>query len=103
MKYVLANGKLHLFNRSLFDKSMKFYIVVVHDLTNDISHVVKLNRSKIFFWGGGIVKIMCKNREKWENICSICISVFVDKYWSKTFCTVVVHILNKDITYDTKR
>ena len=31
-------------NRQLSDKSMKFYIVVVHDLTNDISYNAKLNR-----------------------------------------------------------
>ena len=36
---------------SLFDKSMKFDIVVVHDLTNDISYDAMLNRSKIcFLW-----------------------------------------------------
>ena len=31
-------------NRQPFDKSMKFCIVVVHDLTNDISYNAKLNR-----------------------------------------------------------
>ena len=31
-------------NRQLSDKSMKFCIVVVHDLTNDISYNAKLNR-----------------------------------------------------------
>ena len=30
--------------RPLCDKSMKFCIVVVHDLTNDISYNAKLNR-----------------------------------------------------------
>ena len=30
--------------RPHFDKSMKFCIVVVHDLTNDISYNAKLNR-----------------------------------------------------------
>ena len=50
---------------------MKFCIVVVHGLTIDISYDVKLNRSKILFFGGKIVKILCKNREKLENICSI--------------------------------
>ena len=31
-------------NHQLSDKSMKFSIVVVHDLTNDISYNAKLNR-----------------------------------------------------------
>ena len=31
-------------NSQLSDKSMKFCIVVVHDLTNDISYNAKLNR-----------------------------------------------------------
>ena len=31
-------------NRQLSDKNMKFCIVVVHDLTNDISYNAKLNR-----------------------------------------------------------
>ena len=31
-------------NRPLSDKSMKFCIVVVHELTNDISYNAKLNR-----------------------------------------------------------
>ena len=57
-------------NRSLFDKSMKFCIVVFHDLTNDISYIV---RSKICYLGGKIVKIICKNRWIFEN-CSIQIS-----------------------------
>ena len=30
-------------NRPLSDKSMKFRIMVVHDLTNDISYNAKLN------------------------------------------------------------
>ena len=50
---------------------MKFCIVVFHGLTNDISYDVKLNRSKILIFWGKIVKIMCKNREKLENVCSI--------------------------------
>ena len=40
---IIANGKLH---RKLFDKSMKFCIFVVHDVTNEISYDAKLNRSK---------------------------------------------------------
>ena len=38
-------------NRQLSDKSMKFGIIVVHDLTNDISYNAKLNRSKICYFG----------------------------------------------------
>ena len=38
-------------NRPLSDKSIKFCIVVVHDLTNDISYNAKLNRSKICYFG----------------------------------------------------
>ena len=77
---------------------MKFCKVVVFGLTNDISYDVKLNRSKILFFGWKIVKIMCKNREKLENIYSIHICWYI----GIKFCTVVVHILNKDIIYDTK-
>ena len=33
------------------DKSMKFGIMVVYDVTNDISYNAKLNRSKIFYFG----------------------------------------------------
>ena len=83
---------------NFFDKSMKFRIIVVHDLTNNISYDVKLKRSKIRFFGGKIVKIMCKNREKLENICIFHICWYI----GIKFCTVVVNILNKDIIYDTK-
>ena len=38
-------------NCPLSDKRMKFCIVVVHDLTNDISYNAKLNRSKICYFG----------------------------------------------------
>ena len=38
-------------NRPLTDKSMKFGIMVVHDLINDISYNVKLNRSEIRYFG----------------------------------------------------
>ena len=58
----------------LFDKNMTFWILVVHNLTNDISYVSKLNRSKNCYFGGKIVKIPWKNRRKWENICFIHIS-----------------------------
>ena len=77
---------------------MKFCKVVVQGLTNDISYEVKLKKSKIWFFGGKIVKILCKNREKLENICSIHICWYI----GIKFCTVVVHILNKDIIYNTK-
>ena len=58
-----------------------------------LSYDVNLKRSKIWFFGGKIVKILCKNREKMENICW---------YIGIKFCTVVVHILDKDIIYDNK-
>ena len=58
-------------NRPLSDKSMKFGIMVVHDLTNDISYNAKLNRSKICYFGVKKYKLYAKNREKWDNICSI--------------------------------
>ena len=77
---------------------MKFCKGLVHGLPNDISYDVKLNRSKIWIFGGKIVKILCKNQEKLENICSIHICWYI----GIKFCTVVVHILNKDILYDTK-
>ena len=38
-------------NRPFSDKSMKFGIMVVHDLTKDISYNVELNRSKICYFG----------------------------------------------------
>ena len=41
---------------------------------------------------------MQKNREKLENICSIHICWYIDI----KFCPVVVHILNKDISYASK-
>ena len=85
-------------NRKLFDKNMKFCILVVHDLTNDISYDAKLNRSKNCYFGGKIVKILWKNRTKLENICSLHISLYI----GIKFCTMVVHILNKDISYDSK-
>ena len=45
-------------NRPLSDKSMKFGIMLVPVLTNDISYNAKLNRSKKIF-SGKIVKIIC--------------------------------------------
>ena len=41
---------------------------------------------------------MLKNREKLENICSIHICWYI----GIKFCPVVVHILNKDISYASK-
>ena len=38
-------------DRSLFDKSMKFGIVVVYSITKDISYDAKQNRSKIWYFG----------------------------------------------------
>ena len=38
-------------NRQLSDKSIKFGIMVVHDLTNDNIYNAKLNRSKICYFG----------------------------------------------------
>ena len=85
-------------NGKLFDKNMKFCILVVRDLTSDISYDAKLNRSKICYFGGKIVKILRKNRKKLENICIIHVYLYI----GIKFCTVVVHILNKDISYDSK-
>ena len=76
-------------NRPLSDKSMKFCIVVDHDLTNDFSHNSKLNRSQNSLILGKIVQILCKNRAKWENISRIHICCYI----GMKFCTVVVHIL----------
>ena len=79
---------------------MKFCIVVVHDLTNDISYDAKLNRSQNCYFWDKIVKILFENHKIWENICSIYICLYIDL----KFCTVVVYILNKDISWikDTK-
>ena len=41
-------------------------------------------------------KNLCKYCEKWENI--RCIDIW---YIGIIFCTVVIHIQNKDIRYDT--
>ena len=45
-------------NGPLSAKSMKFGIMVVHDLTNDISYNAKLKRSKVCYFGGKIVNIL---------------------------------------------
>ena len=39
-------------NRPLYDKSMKFGVMVGRDLTNDISYNANLNRSTICYFGG---------------------------------------------------
>ena len=85
-------------NGKVFDKNMKFCILVDHDLTNGISYDAKLYRSKNCYFGGKIVKILLKNRKKWENICIIHICWYI----CIKICTVVVHIINKDISYDSK-
>ena len=54
---------------------MKFCIMVVHDLTNDISYDAKLNRAKKCYFWDKIVKILFKNREKETGIVE---SIFVD-------------------------
>ena len=82
-------------NRQHSDKSIKFCIVVDHDLTNDFSHNSKVPKIAIL---GKIVQIMWKNREKWENISRIHICLCI----GMKFCTVVVHILIKDISYDIR-
>ena len=79
-------------------KNMKFCTLVVHDLINYISYDAKLNRSKNCYFGGKTVKILWKNRKKLENICVFHICWYI----GLKSCTVVVHILNKDISYDSK-
>ena len=84
---------------NFFEKKIKFCILVVHDLTNDISYDTKLKRSKKCYFWGEIVKILWKkNRKKLENI----FSIHVCRYIGIKFCTVVVHILNNGIRYDSK-
>ena len=75
---------------------MKFCRLVVHDLTNDISHDNKLNRRKnvgffvlfCFFLGGGvkILEIPWQKREKWEKyfVVSIFFNILVQNFaqWS---------------------
>ena len=85
-------------NRPLSDKSMKFCTVVHRDLTNDFSHNSKQNRSQNRYFLGKILQILCKNREKWENISRIHICWYI----GMKFCTVVVHMLIKDISYDIR-
>ena len=85
-------------NRPLSDKSINFCIVVDHDLTNDFSHNSKLKRSQNSLFLGKIVQILCKNREKWEIISRVHICWYI----GMKFCTVVVHILIKNISYDIR-
>ena len=77
---------------------MKFCILVVHDLTNDKSYNAKLNKPKNCHFWGKIVKILWKKTQEMGNISTIHICLFI----GIKFCTVVVHILNKDISYDSK-
>ena len=70
---------------------MKFCILVVHDLTNDISYNAKLNRSKNYYFLGKIENILWKIVKKLENIWSIHICWYI----GIKFCTVIGHILNK--------
>ena len=77
---------------------MKVCIVVDHDLNNDFSHNSKKNRSQKSLFLGKIVQILCKNREKWENISRIHICWYI----GLKFCIVVIHILIKDISYDIR-
>ena len=59
-------------NGKLFDKNMKFCILVVNDLTNDMSYNAKLN-----FWGK-IVKILWKIARNGEIfVLSIVVEIFV--------------------------
>ena len=51
-------------NGKLFDKNMKFCLLVVHDLSNDISYDAKLKRSKKCYFGGKIVKILWKESQE---------------------------------------
>ena len=63
-------------NGKLFDKNMNFCILVVHDLTNDISYDAKLNRSQNGYFGGKIVKILWKKIARNGKI--FVLSIFVD-------------------------
>ena len=62
-------------NGKLFDKNMKFCILVDHDLTNGISYDAKLKRSKNCYFGGKIVKILLKIA---RNGKMFVLSIFVD-------------------------
>ena len=63
-------------NRPLSDKSMKFCIVVVHDLTNDISYNAKLNSIKnLLFWGKTVKNYTLKIARNWKIFV---VSIFVD-------------------------
>ena len=61
----------HYINRQLSDKRMKLCIVVVHDLSNDISYNAKLYRPKICYSKNSVLKI-AKN---WKIFI---VSTFVD-------------------------
>ena len=76
-------------NGKLFDKNMKFCILVVHDLTNYISYDAKLNRSKHCYFGGKIVKILWKKSQEMGKYLLI---IHICSYIGIKFYTVVVHI-----------
>ena len=65
---------------------------------NVSSHNSKQNRSQNLLFWGKIVQILCKNHKKSENISWIHICWYI----GMKFCTVVVHILIKDISYDIR-
>ena len=63
-------------NGKFFYKNMKFCILVVHDLTNDISYDAKLNRSKNCYFGCKIVEILWKKSQEIGK--NLFFSIFVD-------------------------
>ena len=63
-------------NGKLFDKNMKFCILVDHDLTNGISYDAKLNRSKNCYFWGNIVKILLKKSQEMGKY--FVLPIFVD-------------------------
>ena len=52
------------FNGKLFDKNMKFCILVDHDLTYGICYDANLNRSKNCYFWCKIVKILLKKSQE---------------------------------------
>ena len=63
-------------NGKLFDRNMKFFILVVPDPTNERSYDAKLNRSKNCYFGGKIVKILWKKIKRNGKI--FVLFIFVD-------------------------
>ena len=58
----------------------------------------KLKKSKICYFGVKLYNLCAKNRDEWKNIWYI----HIRWYTGITFCTLVVHILYKDISYHAK-